>query len=220
MLDTRFPRLRGDVGNAETWDFPVTYRTVPGATPEAIVQNDPAPFVDAFIAAGRDLIAEGCCGIATTCGFLSLIRTDLADALGVPVASSALEQAAQIAASLPRNQRLGILTISAASLTPAHLLAAQAPTDVVIEGLEGSHFAQTILGNHTTLDAERAQSDMLIAATRLVDRAPDIGAILLECTNMPPYAAAIQQETGRPVYSIYSYLNWFHQSLKPLVFDY
>jgi len=215
MLDTRFPRILGDVGNAGSWPFPVRYAVVPGATPEAIVCDDIEPFVEAFIAAGRELVAEGCTGIATTCGFLALIRPRLAKALGVPVAASALEQAGQIAACLPPEQKVGILTISAGTLSPAHLRAAGVPEGSPVAGLEGSSFAQTILGNAAELDVAQARADMVQAANRLVATNPDVGAILLECTNMVPYAPDIAAATGRPVHSIHSYLNWFHAGLQP-----
>ena len=186
MLDTRFPRILGDVGHAGSWDFPVRYAVVPGATPEAIVCDDIDPFVQAFIAVGRDLIAEGCTGIATTCGFLALIRPRLAEALGVPVAASALEQAGQIAACLPPGQRVGILTISAVTLSTAHLRAAGVPEGSPVVGMEGSGFARTILGNLPDLDVAQAQAEMVQAAQRLVEAHADVGAILLECTIMVP----------------------------------
>ena len=56
---------------------------------------------------------------------------------------------------------------------------------------------------------------MVQAAQRLVEAHADVGAILLECTNMVPYAPDIAAATGRPVHSIHSYLNWFHAGLQP-----
>jgi hypothetical protein len=218
MLDTKFPRIPGDVGNPASWRFPVRYAVVRGATPQAIVCADPEPFVQAFIDAGRELVAEGCAGIATTCGFLALIQPRLAASLKVPVAASALEQAAQINAMLAPEKRLGILTISKSSMSAAHLAAAGVPEDSVIAGMEGSSFARTILGNHTTLDIDAARRDMVDAASHLCDTHPSIGGLLLECTNMVPYAPQIAEATGRPVFSIHSYLNWFHESLAPAVF--
>lgn len=218
MLDTRFPRIKGDVGNAETWPFPVRYGVVDGATPQAIVVEDPEPFVQGFIEEGQRMVAEGCSGIATTCGFLSLIRPRLAAALGVPVAASALEQAGQIKALLPPKQRLGILTISAGALTADHLRVAGVPSEVTIKGMEGTSFAQSILSNETTLDVPRARSEMVAAARELVAEDPAIGAIILECTNMVPYARGIAAATERPVFSIYSYLRWFHAGLDPHAF--
>lgn len=219
MLDSRFPRILGDVGNPGSFDFPVAYHKIAGATPENIVCGDSAVFLDSFIAGGHKLVADGCTGIATTCGFLSTMRRELSVALGVPVASSALEQAAQVAALLPRGQRVGILTISAASLTPAHLTAAGVPPNSAVAGVETSDFAASILGNHTALDVPRARAELTAAAVEMTRTAPDIGAIVLECTNMPPYADAIAAATDLPVFSILSYLNWFHTSLAPARFS-
>lgn len=218
MLDSRFPRILGDVGNPGTWNFPVRYAVVPGATPEVIVDDDASPFLNAFVEAGRSLVEAGCTGIATSCGFLAPMRTELARALGVPVAASALEQAGQISGNLPVGQRLGILTISKAALGNAHLMAAGVPPDAVVQGVEDTAFAHTILGNLAELDVARARNEMVVAAKATVGQTPEIGAILLECTNMPPYAEDIALATGRPVYSIYNYLCWFHESLAPRVF--
>ncbi|ABG29963.1 conserved hypothetical protein [Roseobacter denitrificans OCh 114] len=218
MLDTRFPRIPGDIGNPQTWDFPVQYAVVPGASPQAVVCDDTAPFVRAFVREGQRLVAEGCTGIATTCGFLALIRPQLAQALGVPVAASALEQAAQIQATLAPDKNLGIITISKASLSPSHLRVAAVPEDCAIVGMEGSDFARSILENRADLDVARARHELVAAGQTLVETAPQTGAILLECTNMVPYAADLRRATGLPVYSIYTYLNWFHQSLNPKVF--
>ena len=91
MLDTAFPRLVGDVGNPKSFDHPVRYKTIPGATPDAIVCGDQHLWQNAFIGAGQTLVAEGCTGLATTCGFLTLLRSDIETACRVPVVASALE---------------------------------------------------------------------------------------------------------------------------------
>jgi Asp/Glu/hydantoin racemase len=218
MLSSRFPRIPGDVGNRDTWDFPVRFAVVPGATPQSIVRADPEPHVQAFIAAGRDLVASGCTGLATTCGFLAPLRKRLAEALQVPVAASALEQAAGVQAMLPPGRRVGILTISKAQLTSVHLSTAGVPETAQIAGVDGSSFAQSIMHDAPTLDVAAARAEITQACNALVQRHRDIGAILLECTNMVPYAADVARATGLPVYSIYSYLNWFHAGLAPATF--
>ncbi|MEM9966665.1 MAG: aspartate/glutamate racemase family protein [Pseudomonadota bacterium] len=163
-------------------------------------------------------MTEGCNAIATTCGFLALIRPRLTEALGVPVAASALEQAAQIHALLPPGRTLGILTISARSLTPEHLRVAGVRPDAPIQGIEESDFAKAILGNARTFDIARARDDMVKAAKHFVEVHPHIGAIILECTNMVPYAADVAKAIRRPVFSIYTYVRWFHAALHPHVF--
>ncbi len=218
MLDSRFPRIAGDIGNPVTWPFPVKFAVVPGATPQAVVCEDVEPFVQAFIAAGKDLVAQGCTGIATTCGFLALIRPRLAKELGVPVAASSLEQAPMILPTLAPDQRIGILTISARTLSPEHLAVAGVPEGTPVQGVDDTGFARTILDNVPELDVAQARRDMVANATKLVTENPDVGAVLLECTNMVPYAADIARAVKRPVYSVSTYLRWFHEALAPRTF--
>ncbi len=216
MLDTRFPRIPGDIGNPATWPFAVQYSIVPGATPNQVIGTDPWPQAQAFVAAGRALVASGCDGIATTCGFLVPLQDRLAEAIGVPVASSALLQVPWVARLLPAGQRPGILTISAQSLAADHLAAAGVPVGTPVMGTppEGE-FATKILGNAPDLDIAAARADVIEGAERLVAAHPDVGAIVLECTNMVPYAPDVQRATGRPVYSVYTLLVWFQGALHP-----
>ncbi|MEO0654058.1 MAG: aspartate/glutamate racemase family protein [Pseudomonadota bacterium] len=216
MLNTRFPRIPGDIGNATTWPFPVQYKVVPSATPDNVVRGDAGPLLEAFIDAGRELVALGCDGVATNCGFLVPFQDDMTRALGVPVAASSLLQAPMIQRTLPAGQTVGILTISSETLSPAHLAAAGLDATVPVAGTgAGSHFTQRILDDAAEIDFAQARADNIAAAERLVADHPDVGAILLECTNMVPYAADIRRATGRPVFSIYSYLVWFQAALLP-----
>ena len=218
MLDAQFPRILGDMGNAMTWPFPVHFRVVRDASPDAIVRRG-TDMLDAFIAAGRHLIRDGADGITTTCGFLSLYQTELADALGVPVATSSLMQVAGVNALLPRGKRAGILTISGSSLTAAHLAAADVPENTPIGSTEGgTEFTRAILGNEPRLDVNAARADNVNAALALQSANPDLGAIVLECTNMLPYAADISAATGLPVWSMYSFITWFQSGLAPRKF--
>ena len=137
----------------------------------------------------------------------------LAAALGVPVAASSLEQAPQIAAMLAPDQQIGILTISAATLGARQLAVAGVPEGTPNAGVDGGSFARTILENRTELDVGAARAEMVAGAVGLVEAHPQIGSVLVECTNMVPYAPDIAWATGRPVFSIYTYLTWFHESL-------
>ncbi len=101
MLETRFARVPGDMGNATTWPFPVLYRVVRGASAERVVLDGAKGLLPAFIAAARELVDEGAEAITTTCGFLSLFQRELAAAVAVPVATSALMQIPWVQATLP-----------------------------------------------------------------------------------------------------------------------
>src|SRR5579864_6646583 len=124
MLEARFPRIPGDMGNGLTWPFPVLYKVVPNATPARVVYDKAAGLLEAFLDAAAELVRLGADGITTTCGFLSLYQQELAARAGVPVATSSLMQIPLIERILPPGRRVGVLTISAASLTREHLIAA------------------------------------------------------------------------------------------------
>jgi hypothetical protein len=220
MLEARFPRIPGDMGNGTTWPFPVLYRVVRGASPERVVLRGASGLLQDFIAAATDLVDLGAEAITTNCGFLSIFQREIAAAVGVPVATSALMQVPWVQATLPPGKRVGVVTVSAGSLTPAHLEGAGVPPDTPVAGTEGGceFFRVLIGGEKQDLDIDLARQDVVEAGRSLVDRHPEIGAIVLECTNMPPYAAALQEAVGLPVYDIYSMITWFHTGLRPRVF--
>ncbi len=214
MLDARFPRIIGDMGNAETWPFPVRYKVVRGAHPDLVVRQGAPGLLEAFIAAGRELVEDGVELITTNCGFLSLFQAELSQALQVPVATSALMQARAIQAILPPGKPLGILTISAATLTAEHLRAADVPDGTPVRGIsEESELYRVILNNELSLDTVKAEAGMVEAALAFQCDVPDLGAILFECTNMPPYTKAVREATGLPVYSMETYLHWLVRAL-------
>lgn len=220
MLETRFPRIPGDAGNAGTWPFPVLYKVVRGASPDHVVRRAAEGLAGRFIDAARELVADGADGITTNCGFLALFQDQLADAVGVPVASSSLMQVPMLQGLLPKGRRVGVLTISKAHLTPELLKASGVATDTPIVGTdEGREFSRAILNDEPTMDVEMARADMIDAGRRLLEDFPETGAIVLECTNMVPYAADLRQRLGLPVYSIYSLVTWFQAGLMPRVFD-
>jgi len=137
MLEARFPRIPGDMGNGETWPFPVLFRVVRGATPEKVVLLGAKGLLPDFIAAAQELVHLGAEAITTNCGFLSLFQRELAEAVQVPVATSSLMQVPWVQATLPPGKRVGVITVSKQSLTPAHLDAAGVPRDIPCVGTEG-----------------------------------------------------------------------------------
>jgi hypothetical protein len=217
MLEARFPRIPGDMGNATTWPFPVLYRVVKGATPERVVLQGAAGLLPDFLDAAAELVGFGAEAITTNCGFLSLFQQELAAHVQVPVATSSLMQVPWVQATLPPNKRVGVLTVSASSLTPQHLAAAGVPEGTPIVGTEGGveFFRVLIRGEKQDLDVELAARDILDAGRSLMRQHPEVGAIVLECTNMPPYAHALREALGVPVYDIYSLITWLHAGIRP-----
>ncbi|MCP4008038.1 MAG: aspartate/glutamate racemase family protein [Proteobacteria bacterium] len=216
MLETRFPRIPGDIGNAATWPFPVLYKVVRGATPDKVVRQGARGLLDHFISAAKELVADGADGITTNCGFLTLFQDELATAVDVPVATSSLLQVPLIQKLLPPGKKVAVLTISKSTLTEKHLLAAGVPLGTAIMGTDqGQEFTRAILDDEMELNISKARSDLLDAGQQLMQSHPDTGAVVLECTNMVPYAADLRTALGVPVYSIYSFVSWFQAGLLP-----
>jgi hypothetical protein len=221
MLEAKFPRIHGDMGNGTTWPFPVLYRVVSGASPEKVVLKGAAGLLPDFIDAAKDLVRLGAEAITTNCGFLSLFQKEIAGAVGVPVATSSLMQVPWVQATLPPGKRVGLVTVSGSTLTPAHLAGAGVPLDTPVVGTENGRefFRVLIKAEKDDMDVALAEQDVVGAGRDLVANNPGIGAIVLECTNMPPYAAALQAAVGIPVYDIYSMITWFHAGLRPRAFS-
>jgi Asp/Glu/hydantoin racemase len=204
------------MGNAETWPFPVLYKVVPGASPRRVVCQKAEGLLDEFLAAAAELVRLGADGITTTCGFLSLYQREIAAHVGVPVATSSLMQIPFVERVLPPGKRVGVLTVSAANLTAEHLSAAGADPATPVVGTDGgSEFSRVMINDEERLDVAAAERDVLAAGDRLVASHDGIGAVLLECTNMVPYAHALSQRLHLPVFSIYTFVTWFQSGLIP-----
>jgi Asp/Glu/hydantoin racemase len=215
MLEARFPRIPGDMGNALSWPFPVHYKVVRGASPDLVVRQRAKDMLTPFIHAAQELVADGVEGITTNCGFLSLFQAELAAAVPVPVMTSSLMQWDMVSRLMPHGKRPGILTVNASSLSPDHLIAAGVPVDAPVVTTEGRReFTRAILDNEAEMNIDLARADNIDAAMELATDTT-IGGIILECTNMIPYAADIRKTTGLPVYSIHNLVMWFQSSLRP-----
>lgn len=203
MLDTRFARPRGDIGHPQTFDFAVRRRIVRGAVPAAIVRGDDPALLEAFVEAGAALVREGVDAIATSCGFLARWQRELQAALPVPVWASSLLVLADL-----QPARCGVITIEAASLTRAHFAGVGADPATPVEGIApGSPLHRTLLEDLPALDAADARRQVVAAGQRLLAREPGLQALVLECTNLPPYADALRHATGVPVHDVVTLLN-------------
>lgn len=204
-LDTAFPRPPGDAGEPSSWPLPVTVAVVDGATPAKVVHGTDDALLAPFVAGARALVAQGATAITTSCGFLARWQRELQAAVPVPVFTSSL-------LAVPHLPHAGVVTVDAQALTPAHWLGAGASPLTPVAGLApGCHLQRVLLGNEPRLDTREARLDAVDAAMRLVNAHPQVRHLVLECTNLPPYAAAIAQATGRPVHHL---ITWVTSALR------
>ncbi len=208
MLDTQFPRPLGDVGHPETFCVSTHRDVFKGVWPSKVVTSAAsmrqARLVPGFQGMVRSMQMRGVQAITTSCGFLVLLQKELQAVTKLPVVTSSL---LQLPALLRQEQQVGVLTISASNLNADYLRAAGVPkdrlNDVIIQGMPpAGEFVMKILGNQPTLDLAQASSEAVAAAMALKARAPDLKSLVLECTNLPPYQAAIEAATGWKIYSL------------------
>jgi len=213
-LDTAFPRIPGDVGAPETFAFPVRVATIKGALVDDIVHRRSDVLLPQFVAAAAELVEGGCIGITTTCGFLVRWQRELAAEIEVPVLTSALLQVPLVQRCLPRHRRVGIVTYSAADLSPAALEAAGADPYTPVAGVDPrGYFYRTIRHGAQTIDRGQMAEDVIAAARRLAGAHHNLGAIVLECANMPPYRKAVELAIELPVFDAAHLFAWFYAGI-------
>lgn len=212
-LDTRFPRPVGDIGNPNTHAFPLRTVIVRGADAAGAVHGDPALLLPRFVEAARRCVADGALAIATSCGFLAPLQRELAATVPVPVATSALLQVPWVRSLLGAERTVGVLSIAPESLAPA-LAAAGAPPDTPLAGMpRDGALCRAVFGDSPRLDRERAETEAVAAARALAVANPSLGALVLECTNLPPYRRAIAAAIGVPVFDCNTLLDWLWQAV-------
>lgn len=214
MLEADFPRIPGDIGNAQTFDFPVLYKVV-HISPEEVVVRLKDSDVSIFIEAAKELEKDGVQVIFTGCGFLAMFQDQIKDALSIPFIASNLMMIPFVRRMLPAGKEVGVMTVNSATLQRRHFAGVGAE-DVpkIVYGLQTEQeFTTMILENWTTMDPDRCREEHIKVASRMLEEHPEVGAIVLECTNMPPYAADIQKAVRVPVFDICSLIRYMHDVL-------
>lgn len=220
VLDTGFQRLPGDIGYAPTWNFPVHYAVVRGATPDRVVKPNADGMLDLFIRAADELVALGVDGITTSCGFLAILHPHLVAHCPIPVATSSLLQIPLVQSILPKGRRVGVLTADAEALSIEHFRAVGVEPGIPVVGMpRHGVFRHNLRTGQPVVDYAAQEREVLAMAERLLSRHPEVGAIVSECTNLPPYSAAIEATFGVPVYDIVTLVKWFRAGLRPRRFS-
>ncbi|KAF5001966.1 hypothetical protein FDECE_10768 [Fusarium decemcellulare] len=209
-------RPPGDPFNERTWPFPLIREKVTGTGESDLVTNaayDDA-FIDRFVAAGLRLAERGAVGIITSCGFLALAQNKLAARLPIPIATSALVQIPSLRAIIPADKAIGVFTYDSKRLGDAHLVELGIdPKHVRVWGTPDDGHLRGICARGETYDSERLEKELIDEAKAFTSRFPEVATIVLECTNMPPYADKIHQAINLPVYDVYTMGTWFYSGL-------
>ncbi|WP_258719480.1 MULTISPECIES: aspartate/glutamate racemase family protein [unclassified Bradyrhizobium] len=213
MLDVAIERPPGDVGHSASWPFDVVFRTVPGATARKIVNGDDVDLMDAFVAAGDELRADGAIGLITSCGFLASRQSGLSARMSLPLATSSLLQLPMVERCLTSGRRAGVVTYDAEALTDGHFAGAGADPRTPRVGLPPDGSLRAHIEHGRPYDRDGLRRDVHGAVSALLSCNPGIGAIVFECTNLPPFSQEVSREFGLPVYDIITLGRWFYSGL-------
>ncbi len=220
LLDSPIPFIPGDTANATTYDFPVRFKKVDGFTVARALGKDPEIY-PALLKAAKDLAANGVRAITGDCGFMALHQNRLKQDLGLPVFLSSLLQIPFIRNLIPGSTKIGILTASGKSLSHDLLGSLGIPPgdDLVICGLEGyPEFSSAVLDEKGSLDSRLIRQEVVHAVRGLTDTW-DIGAVLLECSVLPPYAEAVNKAFGVPVFDYVTMINYIFSAVVPRTYQ-
>ncbi len=222
LMESFMPFPPGCPGNASTFSFPVRYEIVRGANMERLVYQGDPELLQPFVEAGWKLVKEGVKALTGNCGFMVLYHDLLAKEFPVPVFMSSLLQLPFINRLLKPGERIGIVTANAQTLTDKHLTIATNGIDVpvAVAGMEKqAHFYDAIHAEKGYLDFEKVEAEVVKVTKRLVEENDGIKAILFECTDLPPYAAATQEAVNLPVFDFSTLVNYVFSAVVRTRFD-
>ncbi|MBT4890794.1 MAG: hypothetical protein HON65_14695 [Rhodospirillales bacterium] len=229
MFDNkRFPMPPGDVGNATTYPFPVLLRQIPELEdnpypPLTCEDGSYTPEVQVCINAAQELERAGVRAIAMCCGFFSLIQEVIAKSVSIPVMTSPLMMIPIIRQMLRPDQSIAVVTASAKLLSTEFFSAVNVDMSdrITLVGLDNSVAFNSICmcATGTTLETDELRDDILNGISRARVQDLNIGAVLLECTSFPPYAADVNKETGLPVFDFISCIEWMHRAVVPMQYN-
>ncbi|MDA0702637.1 MAG: aspartate/glutamate racemase family protein [Proteobacteria bacterium] len=218
LLDAKAPFIPGDVANATSYDFPVIYKTVEGLSTSVCLNGAPE-FNEKLAEAAKELAREGVKGISSDCGFMLQFQEAVADAVDIPVCMSSLLQLPFIARSLDPSQPIGVITADSTNLDEGFLTRGGVklpPNPLIIRGMQDEpEFKTAVLEEKGSLDSDLITAETVACAEKLLAEYPTMGAILLECSMLPPYAKAVQDAVGLPVYDFISAIDYLSAGMRP-----
>lgn len=206
-LESYFPKPDGHIKHPACFDFPVLYKTVKGATIDRLIRERDPELLAPFIEAAQQLEREGVKAITGSCGFLALHQKAIADAVNIPVFMSSLIQVPLVSRMLRSDQKVGVVVANRDALSRDHLDGVGiADEPIVIAGMQDQpQFNQVILrGESDDLDMELFEQELTEVVAKMLEANPEVGALVLECTDLSHFAPQLHQRFGLPVFDLTS----------------
>lgn len=211
-IDFDYVKLPGNVANATTFKFPVAYEVVSFPI-EDLFEGKPE-ILDQILEAAKRLEKKGVRAIVGACGYFNHFQEDIKQVVNVPVFMSSVLQIPLIKMGLKDNQKIAVLVADGQGANRAFFAKAHANIDdCIIQDIGSLESFAPIRYIKPYLDNARLEKDLVQVTKALTQKHPEIGAVLLECSDLPPYAAAIQREVGLPVFDFITLINWVFEAV-------
>ncbi len=212
VLDDAYPGFPGDVRNASAFPYPIQYEIAQGVDNYTLVwAEDKSPCREPILRAAKNLERMGCRAIAAECGYFAYFQKDVAGSVDVPVFMSSLLQVPLIQQTIGPERTVAIVCAQKRFLTDTHLLnvGIDLSSNFIVAGTQDEYGCPQFdkLWDHERRPEvpeaayDGAEADMVRICETVCHDYDNIGAIMLECTGMQPFARAVQRAVDLPVFS-------------------
>ena len=219
-VNTDFPLLPGNVANATTFSFPVYIKVLKDISGSEIMKYN-ADYINVIADAGLELVELGVRAVVGACGSFANYQKDVAAILPVPTYLSVMLQAPLILQGLQPKQTLGVIAARASALTD-HVYeqcGISSPERLKVVSAMDLNECNSLYNSDPGFDNNKLEQDLVNMAKNIVREHPDTGAILIQCSDLPPYACAIRQALQLPVFDQTTLINWVYNAVVRARFD-
>ena len=211
MLEGKMAQVPGCMACEATFPYPVIRHVVKGSrTPLSAAEAE--AMLPLYQAAAVELERRGVAAITANCGLIALLQRELAEAVRVPVVTSALLLVPAVH-RMTGGRRVGILTFFPAAVGERNYNASgwsSRDIPVALAGVGASEAWLEFLRTKEVPDdlRRRLEADLLAVARGLLAEHPDVGAFVAECTMLPACLQTLRDAIGLPVYDILNLLDF------------
>jgi hypothetical protein len=201
QLDTRFCRVPGDVGCAESYLHDPEIIRVPCASVANIVTDQPGqidldPFLNAIERATGDVVV-------TSCGFLSPFQDQLQSITPKPIIASVLNMLSDLDV-MKGADRSSLVTFDATRLVEAHFPNPYRANDFRVVGLRPNNPLRQRIEEDVPDCFDVSDVVNAVVADFALAVMPTTETVILECTNLPPYKPQMRHDSNVRIIDILS----------------
>lgn len=215
VIETRHPLLPGNLQDARTFSHPVLYGRV--RVPDGLSLSSGHPdILGAIITAAQDLADQGVGALVGACGSFGFYQREVAKSFDLPVFMSIMTQVPFILQSLGPHRKLCVVAAWRAALD-LRLFEACGITDttrLVIKEMAGQQEFERMLSGEGSIDPDALRLEVLSVISAAVREEPQIGGIVLQCSDLPPFAFDVHNATGLPVFDAALLIEWVQMAVE------